>query len=770
MNPTENTFEGVQPRQDLTKAQIDQLYRSNFHPTSIDAWYADNVRWGAQFFNINRKPLDPNQTSYSGPSFFGSYGEADRAYKNFLYFQGDQANHDFGWLTQVSGGGEMFAPWQPGKEINRFVKYIANKYLAIALNSKQVIKSYDYKAQSKLKREISLAMVRYDFKPFFDELAANMGIEYRPPGYNEIADKSSIEKHFYQNPTTTAEMYGTELINAIKDKNHFVTTSFRVIIDAICGGRGMIECTKAKGWPKWDIIPSWCQISQGLEDDDFGKNDEVRGWIRSFSPQTIVSREGINGETWGAQIKRKYGDTALNKVLQGDYNYITAQTPSWSGWRFQWTTTINARIRTLSVVRLYWKSLVDSRMLPHHDDPNNKVYFMSDKNKKRGEFVEVWRTATLIANKYVVDEGVCDEVRDPLDLSKIYCPIHVFQPYTFMGYSNSVVETVRGIQDDMSMLDYKFREMVGFDMGVVLSIIGAKVQGATDAFSLLEEIKKSRILVEQESGDPDNPIDSRPTVTRTDFSTISQAAQYLSAWKAKEQQLKDTLNISDIALGTQKTYVGFDTQQATMDASSNNLQYTFFGTSQLMNNVMQYSLELMKIMISNGETDAGDIVIGARGVYFIKQMKKLTFGSLLCRTDIEDFIDESRKKVLLGDLRVLLQTGQVDLVDLMKIEQLKTWGEIMAYVEWKYAKNKSDAEGKVLFDTIMNTINNNKSAEVQQNVVAMQNDTAMAINQVKADAKLAGDILKYDAATNPPQPDVPLQQQPPQPIQQQIAT
>src|SRR5690606_20147140 len=118
----------------------------------------------------------------------------------------------------------------------------------------------------------------------------------------------------------------------------------------------------------------------------------------------------------------------------------------------------------------------------------------------------------------------------------------VFQPYTFMGYSNSVVETVRSIQDDMSMLDYKFREMVGFDMGKVLTILGGKVQGGTDSYSLMEEIKKVRILVEESTGDIDNPLDNRRTVEQTDFSTIEQAMKYLEAWKRKEQQMKDILN------------------------------------------------------------------------------------------------------------------------------------------------------------------------------------------------------------------------------------
>ncbi len=316
-----------------------------------------------------------------------------------------------------------------------------------------------------------------------------------------------------------------------------------------------------------------------------------------------------------------------------------------------------------------------------------------------------------------------------------------------MGYNNSLVENVRTIQDDLSMLDYKFREMVGFDMGVVLSILGGKVQGDTDAYAIMEELKKTRILVERSTGDPDNPLDNRPTISRVDYSTASVAAQYLDLWKRKETMMKDILNVSDIALGTQKSYVGFDTQQSTMDASSNNLQYFFYGHAQFMNNLMQYSLEQMKIMISSGETSAGDQVIGERGVYFIKEMKKNLFGSLLCRVDIEDFIDESRKKMLLGNLTALMQTGQVDIVDLIKIEQMQTWSEMTSYVEWKYEQNKADAEQKNLFDKIMSTINVNRQAQAQEQIASNQSEAAIAMKQADVDAKLAGKMLDYDAKT-----------------------
>jgi hypothetical protein len=128
-------------------------------------------------------------------------------------------------------------------------------------------------------------------------------------------------------------------------------------------------------------------------------------------------------------------------------------------------------------------------------------------------------------------------------------------------------------------------------------------------------------------------------------------------------------------------------------------------------------------------------------------MKKNLFGSLLCRVDIEDFIDESRKKMLLGNLTALMQTGQVDIVDLIKIEQMQTWSEMTSYVEWKYEQNKADAEQKNLFDKIMSTINVNRQAQAQEQIASNQSEAAIAMKQADVDAKLAGKMLDYDAKT-----------------------
>lgn len=736
-------FSGMQPRQDLTRDEIIKQYggSNGREAEAIDKWLADNVRFGATFYNKNNRPLLLTETQDP----YWAWGESQRAREMFLYFQGDQSNRDFGWMTQLQGGGEMGARWDSGKEIWRFANHMANNYLRIAKSSNAVVRSYDHDAQSKLNKRLRAAMVKFDQKPFFDEIAKEFGVEYEPAQGRDFFSKEQLEKYFFQTPVQTAEMYGTDLITQIRIKNNYTTTAYKTFLHESVAGRCMIEVVKRGGWPKWDVIPPWCQITQSLEDDDFGFNDNIRGWFRAYTPVDVLNR-------WGDQIQKKYGENAIKAIGNADSDYLMSGLITFPGWNFDWYNLTNGRVRQIGVCRIYWKSLVDTRMLPHKDNPDDKVFYLSKSSKKKGVFVEVIRHATLIGNRYIVDEGICDEVRDPMDKSKLYCPLFYFQPNTMQGYNKSIFEQVKRIQDELSMLNYKFNEMVGFDMGVVLRLRGAKFQNATNAFEAMEEIKKARILIEEESGELDNPLDTLPPIDRIDFSTAGIAMNYLEMWKRKEQMMKDVLNVSDIALGTQKGYVGFDTQQATMDASANNLQYYYFGHGQFMTQVMQYSLELMKIMVQNGEVDQTESIIGQRGVYFLKEMKNNLFETLLVRVDFEDIVDEKQKAALMEDVRALVQAGGADLGDLVNLRSMQTYSEMKAYVKWKMESNKAAAEGQQLFDKVMGLINTNQMAQTQQNIADTQVAAAMAMNEEKIDAKLAGDVLKYDASMAKAQP------------------
>jgi hypothetical protein len=727
-------FSGEQPRQDLSYDEILARYSTKGQKNPMDNWYLDNVRWVASFFNKRNNAI--NQVNQNDP--WALMGEADRAWENFTYIQGQQINRDMGFLTQINAGGEIGAPWQPGKETWRFTTHLANQYLKILRSSKAVVKSYDYKAQSKLNKKLKLAMLKMDQAPFFKEIANELGIQFKPTGEQDVYSKEQAEKYFFQNPTTTAEIYGTEILNQIRTKNNYTTTGFKSIMHVIGGGRTMIDVVTRGGWPRWDLVPPWCQIAQSLEDDDFGMNDVLRGWVRPFTPAHVQAR-------WGEQLVRKYGPSVMQKIAEGDGEFIANNQVQYGGWGFGWYQMDQNRIRNYSVCKAYWKSLVDSRELPDKNDPDNKVFYISPSSRKKGQMVEVWRTATVIGNKYVVDEGICDEIRNPLDKSQLFCPLFYVQPQTFQGYNVSIVDQVRQTQNDLSMLDYKFREMVGFDMGIVLKIRGAKFQNVTTPFEAIEEIKKTRILMEEESPDYNDPLVNKETISRVDFSTGQIALTYLQLWKQKEQMMKDILNVSDIGLGTQKGYVGYDTQQATMDASMSNMQYTYYSHGHFMAMVMQYSLELMKINVLRGQTEQTEAIIGDRGIFFIKEMKKNLWETLLVRVDFEDYVDEKQKQQLSADLRILMQTGQVDMEDILEIESMSTWSEMKAYAKWKVQSNKAAAQGQALFDKVMGALNTKQVTDAQMGVAQLQAQSAQEIAGQSDAVKLASEAMKYDS-------------------------
>src|SRR5690606_34907343 len=121
-----------------------------------------------------------------------------------------------------------------------------------------------------------------------------------PTDGKQMYSKRQGGKQSFQTPSAAAEIIGTNLIQNYKKKNDYETKGFKGLIHSLAAGRIMVDVIKQGGWPKWDLIPPACQISQSIDDDDFGANDFVKGWVRPFTPNHIISR-------WGEQLVKKYG-------------------------------------------------------------------------------------------------------------------------------------------------------------------------------------------------------------------------------------------------------------------------------------------------------------------------------------------------------------------------------------------------------------------------------------------------------------------------------
>jgi len=737
-------FSGKQPRQDMTLDEIKKHYNATTVQEAVDMFHLDCVRYGSMFYNSTRTPF--NNSAASNNTWW-NLGEAERARRNFLYFQGDQQNWDMGYLTQLDGGGEMPAPYVAGKDVRKIVMNASGGYIKLLRNCRPSVTSYDNKVQTKKKQEVKRAMIRFDEAPFFEEIAEQFGIEYNPTFGMEFTSKQDAERRLMRTTTEDAEIYGTEIVNEIKSRNNFIGFGNRTFIQQYVGGRCSAEVSFRDGWPVWDEIPSYLSINSSVEDDDFGNNDEIKGWIRQFSPTQLTSRQGLFAkETWGEQLARKYGEDTLNLIFsspaEGSPNGTIIN--GFNGYPFNWWATSGKYISTWTAVRIYWRGLVDSRYVPDKNDPTNKLHYLSADSKKRGEMIEVYRTATVIGNKWVVDEGIADQVRDPLNPKKLYPPILTFQPFTFLGYNRSAVDSIREYQADMDAIDYKSREMMGFDMGQILGVVGAKMSNSQNPFEILEELKKARILLETSSGDMNNAIDNRNAVYAINMSTVDYAIKYQQLRDMKAKMQADALNISDIGLGSQQSYVSNGVQQTSADLQSNNSHYYFWGHMQFMTNLLQYSLELLKVKVAAGETKAAESIVGERGVVFMKEFKKYLYMTLLCRVDIDDFIGEGQRRELVEIIKAFGPQGGMDIQDFAEIINCKTWTELKDYVRWKNQTNIAKAEQRELLDKITSIVNTQTMAKANTDSATISALSKEDMAEQATQAGLAKELIRAD--------------------------
>jgi hypothetical protein len=156
--------------------------------------------------------------------------------------------------------------------------------------------------------------------------------------------------------------------------------------------------------------------------------------------------------------------------------------------------------------------------------------------------------------------------------------------------------------------------------------------------------------------------------------------------------------VSKIALGQQQTYVGMNTQVNTIAQNAKGVEYYFASVIKLYADVMQYSIEKQKlVLINDGDKELEREILSERGMEYLKLNKDFSFTKLSVRIVVEDVINSESKARLMQMAVAMAQSGQMDMLDYLKIETANTYNELMNYFEAAIRrKKKEEAQMKAM--------------------------------------------------------------------------
>lgn len=297
---------------------------------------------------------------------------------------------------------------------------------------------------------------------------------------------------------------------------------------------------------------------------------------------------------------------------------------------------------------------------------------------------------TLIGDKYIVEHGYIDNVvSNTFDRNRPLFPISRFQPNTFFGKNISEVSRVHKIQDEMDMLDFKIREMIGKAKGRVYFIYGDKLPEGLNNKEFFENLSSMGVQVTHTSGTDDNS-NAKDTVQQLDWTLDPNIYRLAELYKEREERMGKILSTSPLALGQSAQYTGMGVQQKAIAQNTMGVSYLLDGFLDYVVMNMAYAANQQKLLSTIPDTEDLKMMLGDKGVKWLEFTKEMQFEQMFVKLKINDTIDDAQKASLQQLAQALMQNQALDLSTYIQISKAKSLTQMQEILEAAERKKKKE--------------------------------------------------------------------------------
>lgn len=741
------------PRQDMTENQILEEYGG------WDRYDRQMIRYCSTFYNRPNEFYDSfyqQQASVKSALYNRSFAPVVQILENYRYYNGEQINFNYSFLSKTVSGDEIPAPFIPGQKIYQIVEYLKGSYAQVIRGAKLRTRSLSKEAAGRRFMIMSLAMLKYDNKELFDIMEETSDLRVNPIPEDKMQSKESINKYMEETPFESSEKLGNDLVEMITRDNDFTTKSIRSYFDTKVGRYSGMICRILNGRVDIQTIPGYQLIIDNRVDDDLNSFARFRGMIEYMTPEEIFERYPFN-------------DAEREEILAnaGGLNTFMAPFNSFSDpINFRWWSPTN---RQMAVVSMYWMQLVDTRYVYKRDSNGNiKVPYeykiLKKEDPRAGEFfLAVPRQGTLIGNKYVRDNKFCDDiVYHPSDKKQPLFPLHIICPNMVGGTSKSVVDRLRAHQDMHDAISLRIRDKMAKAHGKVPIIDGSQLQGMS-ALDLEEDFKKLGFsVVNLASTEPGDPTRAQ-LVQYADFTMDGDVRALVDLKQEEERLMNDMYNTSPIVMGTQQTYTGYGTQQAAISQATLSIINDTQTHIQFLANVLQYAINAAKKYYTSKEgAQAAKELFNPRTLYLLELSADARFEDLSIIVDILDNIDQTERKELMMLAQTIIPTGNLEALEMMvDLQSQPTKTGLKNAIGYIVNKAKREAAEKEMMMQQQQMMMQQQQLEAQADMTEANLESKEYSTQANNETKLAAKAMDIEsraaaqgppAAPEPPQP------------------
>jgi hypothetical protein len=624
-------------------------------------WYFDCVSHYLSYYNT--PPQSLNIPFIKDPIQRNEDIEAGSPVRHMIrmmqYYLGQQPNMDYSFVTDDIKKETMQAMWIRNHNVKEFVDYFRGIILGKLGKAKWTARPMSERAETERMNMVDKLMLLQDLKPILEIFKKQYGVEYSPANGMQFELPDSVKKYM---DTDWKEFFAEELTSLAEGiwfEGAWLHKMSQAFMHLIMTSNCAVEHYMRNGRPTQDIIMPYQLVMDNRFDNDYGYQDSFIGRVGSA---TITEMKTLFPSFTPEQIKEM-------QTMMNDTRSIT---------------DIN------SYVKMYWRT---KRLMGKKEAELNagKRIVRTSPTDPDSYIIDDIATATIVGNKWVVNYGYIDNlVEEYGDVARPMMPIIRFRPNTFLGTSVSEVSRIHKIVDEIDYLDYKIREMVGKAKGKVYVLYGDRFSESNTPKEFLEEIESMGITIKTPSGEDDDRRDHG--VDMIDWTLDPSIDKLWSLIRDKEDRMKKIMSTSDISMGQQQTYYGFNTMQSMISQNSIGTAYLVDGFMEWVVLNMRYAANMYKTVLANEGGKDMRIMVGDRGVKFFKITKDLLFEQVFVQLNINDSMDSQQKERILSIALANAQNDKIDIQEYLKIEQARSVSEAINFLDSMAKQKKAEQQ------------------------------------------------------------------------------
>jgi hypothetical protein len=354
----------------------------------------------------------------------------------------------------------------------------------------------------------------------------------------------------------------------------------------------------------------------------------------------------------------------------------------------------------------------------------------------------------MIGDRFLVDYGPMDETfYDPLDPDRPLFPLHVYLPNITNGIIRSAVDRLRDHQDMHDAISLKIRQRLARAHGKIPIIDGAQFDNTKTPKSFMQDIVTLGFTV----GNRNNGEEFDPALQRRgamaeylDFTFDSDVQQLLNLKMEEERLMNDMFNTSPIVMGTNKTYVGYNSQQQSINQATLALANDYENHLQFITNFLQHLLNYLKnyFLTEQGRAEAS-LFLSNRSMFFLENIQDMAFENLATFVDMRDNMSDMERQQIIGIAQTVLPTGNIEaLLALVKIQSAATKTDVINELEYFAERKTREQQAQAQQQAQMQAVLAQQQAENQKEIQQVKSDGDARTKAVEAQGRMANTMVQ----------------------------